>query len=135
MHQTDFKIYILSENLPYRNNLATKLRLEGYNVEFATGGFHFLHILERFGNFMNLIICHDNMHDMPAEEIIQITRLLKTKSELPILYISKDNEEELVCEMILCGANEFVLQSNNMLPVIERVRKTFATSSKALKAS
>lgn len=130
----DFKILILSENVNYRNTLASKLRIEGFSVEFASGGFHFLHLVERYRSDFRVIICHENMKDMPADEMISMCRLTKAKSELPILFISKNNNEETVCDMILLGANEFVLQSNNMLPVIERIRK-YQNAFKSQKAS
>jgi PleD family two-component response regulator len=130
----EFKILILSENVQYRNTLASKLRIEGFTVEFAFGGFHFLHLIERYRGEFNMVICHENMIDMSADEIISMCRLTKAKSELPIVYISKDNDEEAVCDIILQGANEFVLHSNNMLPVIERARK-YQHAQKALKAS
>lgn len=126
MKHNDYKIFILSENIQYRNILSSKLRIEGYNVEYATGGFHFIHLLERYRHDIHMLICHENMNDMPAEEIIALTRLAKNKADLPILFISKDNDEEVVCEMILKGANEFILQSENMLPAVERVRKYFS---------
>ncbi len=129
----EYKIFILSENIQYRNILASKLRIEGYNVEFAYGGFHMLSIMERVRD-LNMIICHENMKDMSAEEIIALARLNRTKAELPIIFISKEKNEELVCDMILNGASEFILQSYNMLPAIERVRKYHATF-KAIKAA
>lgn len=132
--ENDFKIMILSENVNYRNNLAAKLRIEGFSVEFASGGFHFLHLLERLRNGIDMVICHENMSDMPADEIVSISRLSRTKTEMPILYISKNNDEEAVCDMIMIGANDFILQSNNMLPVVERVRKHYL-ALKTLKAS
>ncbi len=119
---SEYKIIVLSENTQYRNVLASKLRIEGFSVEFASGGFHILAILERFQD-INMIICHENMNDMSAEEIISMARLTRTKSVMPILYISKDNDEEAVCDIILNGANEFILQSSNMLPAIESVIK------------
>lgn len=130
----DFKILILSENVQYRNTLASKLRIEGFTVEFASGGFHLLHLIERYRNEFNMVICHENMLDMSADEIISMCRLSRTKAELPIVYISKNNDEEQVCDIIFQGANEFVLHSNNMLPVIERARK-YLQAQKTLKAS
>lgn len=131
---SDYKVFILSENITYRNNLASKLRIEGINVEFASGGFHFLHLLERNRSEVTMLVCHEDMLDMSAEEIISITRLSRPKNDLPILYISKNNDEENVCDMILNGANEFILQSNNMLPAVERIKKLHPLF-KRLKAS
>lgn len=131
--ENEYKIFILTENTQYRNVLASKLRMEGFNVEFASGGFHMLFILERFRD-INMIICHESMNDMSAEELIAMARLNRPKSEMPIIYISNENDEEAVCDIILTGANEFILQSNNMLPAIERVRKHHNTF-KAIKAA
>ncbi len=122
--EKNFRVLIASENLNFRNNLATKLRGENYVVDLATGGFHLLHLLEQEKEF-SLIIIHENMHDMPGFEAISIIRVNKSKQELPILYISKNDSEDEVCEMVFTGANEYVVQSTSFLPIIERAKKYF----------
>lgn len=122
--ELSYKILIVDENINYRNNLATKLRIEGFNVEFASGGFHALHMIEGHKDY-NLIIFHENMEDMPAHEIIALIRESKNKSELPVLFISASNNEEEICDMIFIGANEYVVQSTNFKPILERVHKYF----------
>lgn len=118
-----FKVLIVSENINFRNILAGKLRmLEDFDVEFATGGFHLLHILEKQRD-INLIICNDDMEDMSANEIISLVRLTKNKNELPILFISKNNDEEDVCDLIFTGANDYIVQTANYKPIIERAQK------------
>lgn len=122
--EKSFKILVATNNLNYRNTLGAKLRFEGFNVEFAEGGFHLLHLLER-GSEYNLIIVHENQHDMPAYEVISLIRTQKTKTELPVIYISKTKNDEDVCEMVFVGANEFMQQSSNFAPLMERTRKYF----------
>lgn len=122
----DFKIFILSENHQFRNTLASKLRIEGFTVEFASGGFHFLHLLERYRSDIHLLICHENMYDMSSEEIISLTRLAKDKTDLPIIFASRRNDRELTQEIIKAGANEIVLQSSNFFPLLERIHKYFS---------
>lgn len=119
----NFKICIISENINFRNILAGKLRMENFEVEFADGGFHLLHLLEKQRNEFNLIICNEDMKDMPAYEIISMIRQGKSKSELPILFISKSSDEEEICDMIFNGANEFIVQTANYKPIIERAQK------------
>lgn len=118
-----FKVLIVSENINFRNILAGKLRTQdSFDVEFATGGFHLLHILERQRD-IDLIICNEDMDDMSAHEIISMVRIAKTKTELPILFISKNNDEEDICDLIFIGANDYIVQTANYKPIIERAQK------------
>lgn len=118
----NFKILISSETINFRNILAGKLRLEGFEVEFATGGFHMMHILEKFTDY-KMVIINEHMHDMSAQEMIGLVRLTKSKQELPILFISKSNNEEDICDMVFTGANEYIVQSSNFNPILERTHK------------
>lgn len=120
--EATFKIMIVSENTKFRNILAGKLRLENFDVEFASGGFHLLYILERHHD-INMIICNEDMEDMPAHEIIALIRQTKSKAELPILFISKNEDEEEICDLIFTGANEYIVQSANYVPILERAHK------------
>jgi DNA-binding response OmpR family regulator len=52
-------------------------------------------------------------------------RIHRTKTELPILFISASNTEEEICEMVLNGANEYIVQPNNFQPIVERAKKYF----------
>lgn len=119
-----FKIIIVDENIQFRNTLASKLRLLGFSVEFASGGFHLLHVLEKNWDF-NLIILHENMSDMSAEEMVSLVRTNKDKGELPILFISKNSNEEEICDMIFNGANEYIVKSSNFQPIVDRAQKYF----------
>jgi DNA-binding response OmpR family regulator len=118
----NFKILISSETINFRNILAGKLRLEGFEVEFATGGFHMMHILEKFTDY-KMVIINEHMHDMSAQEMIGLVRLTKSKQELPILFISKSNNEEDICDMVFTGANVYIVQSPNFNPILERTHK------------
>lgn len=122
--EKNFKIIIVDENIQFRNTLASRLRMMGFHVEFASGGFHLMHTLEKHWDF-NLVIIHENMDDMPAEEMIQLVRIHKTKSELPILFISANSSEEEICEMVLNGANEYIVRPKNPQPIIDRAQKYF----------
>lgn len=118
-----FKILVASENVNFRNILAGKLRmLDSFEVEFATGGFHLLHLIEHKRDY-NLIIANEDMADMGAQEIISMVRLNKTKQELPILFISRNNNEEEICDLIFMGANDYIVQTPNFQPILERAQK------------
>jgi DNA-binding response OmpR family regulator len=123
--EKNFKIILVDENVQFRNTLASRLRMTGFHVEFASGGFHLIYLLEKYGNY-NLIIVHENMVDMPAEEMVQLIRLHKTKAELPILFISANSNEEDIFEMVSIGANEFIITPNTPQPIVERTLKYFS---------
>jgi DNA-binding response OmpR family regulator len=119
-----FKIVIVDENVQFRNTLASKLRIEGFHVEFASGGFHLLHVLEKHWDY-NLIILHEDMVDMSAEEMVTHVRSHTTKVQLPILFISSKSSEDEICEMIFNGANEYIVKSTNYQPIVDRAKKYF----------
>jgi DNA-binding response OmpR family regulator len=125
-----FKIIVLSENLKLRNILAGKLRIEGLDVELADGGFHLLHLLERFKDNYQMIIINEDMLDMPAFEIITLIRLNKSKAQLPILFISQNGSEEEIDEMILKDANEYIVQTGNYRPIVTCALKYSELSKK-----
>lgn len=118
-----FKIIIATETITFRNNLASKLRLDNFEVEFAIGGFHLLHLLENSKEQLNMVIINEDMHDMSAQEMIGLVRLARSKSELPILFISKNSDEAEIREMVFTGANEYVVQTANFNPILERAHK------------
>jgi DNA-binding response OmpR family regulator len=117
-----FKICILSENQHFRNTLASKLRVENFSVSFATGGFHLINLVEKNREDFNMIICHEDMLDMPAFEIITLLRELKSNTELPIIVVSKNESEDEICEMIATGANQYIIQNINYKPIIESAK-------------
>lgn len=119
-----FKIIIADENTDFRDKIASRLRLQGFTVEFATGGFHLLHVLERHWDY-SLVILHENMADMPAEEMISLVRTNKSKSELPILFISNKGSKEQLQVIGSNGANEYIINSPNIQPIIEKATKYF----------
>ncbi len=119
-----FKVLIADENIQHRDILASKLRFQGFHVELANGGFHLLHLLEKYWDF-NLVILHGDMGDMPAEEMVSLVRTTKDKKELPILFISNKGDPKEIGEMISSGASEYLVKSPNFQPVLERVNKYF----------
>lgn len=127
MHAVDeiqFKILIADENVIFRNNLASRLRLQGFTVEFVSSGFHLLHTLEQMKEY-GLVIIDEDMLDMSAQEMISLVRLNKKKSELPILFISPNKNEHEIAEMISSGANDYIIKSSNIQPILEKTRKYF----------
>ena len=118
----EFTILLATENVTFRNNLATSLRMQGYKVELANGGFHLLHVLE-FTDNIDLVILHENMHDMSAYEIVSLIRVNKTKEELPVVFISRSKKVEEIDEMLSIETNEFIEQTPAFQPIIIAAKK------------
>jgi len=118
------KVLLASQSQAYRNNLASTMRMQGYDVEFAHGGFHLLHLLENeIDNNFNIIILHENLEDMSAYEVISLVRLNKTKTELPVIFISRDSQEVVISEMLSVEANDYIIQTPAYGPVINAAKK------------
>ncbi|MDO9184174.1 MAG: response regulator [Bacteriovorax sp.] len=123
--EKEFKIIIATEKIIYRNNLASALRMQNFTVEFCEGGFHLLNLLEQSDNNISLVIVHENMQDMPAQEIISLTRTHKNKNELPIIFISQKNQTEEISDIISSGANEYIVQGSNLQSILEKTKKYY----------
>lgn len=132
--EQDFNIIIVDENTNYRNQLASRLRLMGFYVEFATGGFHLLNMLEKENKSYHLVIMHNGMHDMSAFEMTGLVRTFKNKSELPLLYLSRSVAPEELKEMVQFGINDFFQKTHEQHKIAEKVQKFFQ-NRKALSKS
>jgi PleD family two-component response regulator len=98
--------------------------LQGFTVEFCTGGFHILSFVEQYLD-THLVIIHENMEDMPAYEIISLIRTHKNKLELPIIYITKKQTEDGIQEVVAAGANEFIVQTPGLQVILDKTKKYF----------
>ena len=58
--EKDFKIIIAAHTIRFRDTVASKLRMEGFSVESAEGGFHLLHLLEKSSAYSLIILHHDH---------------------------------------------------------------------------
>lgn len=130
--EQDFNIVIVDENSTYRNQLASRLRMMGFYIEFATGGFHLMHILEKEGKNFHLVILHNNMSDMSAFEMTSLIRTFKTKQELPILYLSRSVAPDDLKELVTFGINDFFQKTNEQHKIAEKVQKFFAARKTAM---
>lgn len=115
------KIIIASEDVNFKNILATKLRVENYDIKLSNSGFHTLFLIEQTVD-VNILIVNDNMRDMSGIELIELTRSILDSSALSIIYISKSkaNESETYT---LAGANEFFNQSTNYGQIVNAIEK------------
>jgi len=115
-------ILISDKDVTRRNNTASRLRVSGYEVELATGGFHVCHLIEKAQFFC--VIIFDNQHDMSGLEILSLSRTVHDKSELPIIYIAKTSDKGLVMEAFENGLNEFITFTPQFYnSILEKLKK------------
>jgi len=119
---TKRKLLILDEDTNRKNNFASRLRSLEYDIELATGGFHALHLIEKFSYASVLIF--DDMNDMPGNEVLTLMRENFSKTKLPILFVSKNPSEEKILELFKEGVNDFIAYSPNFFAqVVEKLKK------------
>ena len=128
-HKTNI-VLIVDKNAQRRSNLATKLRLMGYNVEISDSGFQVIHLLEQAQEFSTKsysgLIITENSEDMPAREIMLLSRnIYSDKEKFPILYLSKNHDPDDILLTIKEGANEYIVDLENQANVINKFRKHF----------
>lgn len=119
-----FNIILATQSATLRSNLAIALRMQGYTVELVQGGFHLLHLLENSQTpKIDLVIINGELEDMPGFEVVSLIRTTKDKTELPILFVCKQDSEEAINDMISIGANDYIVQTSAMGSVINAAKK------------
>ncbi|WP_127718125.1 PleD family two-component system response regulator [Halobacteriovorax sp. HLS] len=115
-------ILLIDGDTNRKNNFASRLRVQGYDVELANGGFHSVHLVEKQEYFSVIIM--GNTHDMPGLEILSLIRNVKTKDQLPIIFVNKTTNQEDVLACFEFGANDFIVYSPQCFnSIIEKLKK------------
>tara|TARA_R110000868_G_scaffold16687_17_gene74250 strand:- start:2470 stop:2856 length:387 start_codon:yes stop_codon:yes gene_type:complete len=84
-------ILIIDENQQRKMSLSSRLRMQGYTIDIATGGFHSIHLLEK--NHYNLVLLIDDMMDMAAHETLGLIRACKSSSKVPVIVLRSEGQE------------------------------------------
>jgi PleD family two-component response regulator len=105
-----------------KNNFASRLRVQGFDVELSNGGFHSVHLCEKF-EYSSVIIIGDS-HDMSGLEILSLLRSYKKKEDLPIIFINKTTDQEDVLSAFDNGANDYIVYSPKCFSsIVEKLKK------------
>jgi len=117
----EISVLLVDGNLKRRNTLASRLRVSGFVVEAAIGGFHALNLSE--GKEYSGILVIEDSDDMLAYEIIPLMRQQHPdKEKHPILYLGDRSQPEEIIEMMNIGANEFVVYNGNFQIVLDKLK-------------
>ncbi len=125
----DKSILVIGANSSYRDNLSSRLRSNGMNVEQAGGGFHGLNMLEDKDNSFDALIIVDDISDTSGREAMSHIRTLFSKKELPILFIGEAENKDEVLEIFEWGASTFTLRESNFSVILEKLSNLFKKSA------
>jgi len=115
-------ILLVVENSTKRQNLSSRFRMSNLAVEAPTGGFHALHLIEKYNHKVMIVI--DQMSDMSANEIVSLTRNIKDHGQLPIVYIAESKfSKESIEDVTTSGADRILESSDNFQNIINSVRE------------
>ena len=102
------KILIVDDCQTTRKLLGHYLKTRGYAVVFAENG---LDALEKLGtDVVNLVMTDLNMPYMDGMELIKTLRADPAWSEMPILMVTTENDEEERQKAFSNGANGYVVK-------------------------
>lgn len=113
------KLLLVSDKKKFRD-LAGQVLRKNYNVKFASGGFHALHLIEEEGFEMVVIV--GNSEEMPAIELITLLRTGHNQKDLPILFLYSKGSTEML-DAIEAGANGYLPISQNLNPLVKKIQE------------
>lgn len=118
-------ILFVSGDIAKRDNIALRLRYSNYKIELSASGFHTIHLLEKSQHDdekFSLLLILGPSEDMPADEIVSLSRNVFAKKELPILYLTLENDPEHKLEVVDLGAKVAPF-SENFGSILDTVNK------------
>lgn len=115
------QVLLIHPEVKERNDIASRLRRNDFEVECAMGGFHALSLLEKHP--YDVLLVMGDMDDMGAFEIMLLTRNAKTKEQLPILYSATGVVQKDIIEALNSGANDFLAKTDQFNLLLDKVKK------------
>lgn len=118
----DIEILLVDADSDRRNNFASRLRVQGFNIVLSLEGFQTIHLIEKH-KYSALIII-GNLDDMPGLEVLSLVRITQPKTDLPIIYISTGSDQEEVLNAFEQGANDIIVYSEKCFAsLVEKLKK------------
>jgi DNA-binding response OmpR family regulator len=108
----DKNFLVVSDPNAVIDGICSRLRTKGIGIEFCSSGFQAISNLERIINkkekMYDLMIIFKDSYDMPAREILNLTRINASKIALPILVMAEASNTDDIIELMNEGANEYL---------------------------
>ena len=86
-------ILIIDEHPQRKTELSSRLRMQGFTIDVATGGFHSIHLMEK--NRYHLVLMIDDMADLSTQETVSLLRTTATNKdiEVPVMIMRSEGME------------------------------------------
>lgn len=127
MTDTPQSILLIDDLQQRKVTLSSRLRMLGFTIDIATGGFHGIHLLEK--NHYNLVLLIDDMDDMAAHETISLIRACRRSSHTPVVVMrSPGNEldEDMLNFIKLEKASEICPWKDEFKTVLQQINRHIA---------
>ena len=129
MDTSEKSILIVDNELGNTGDLAVRFRSNGFKTIIASGGFHAVNLVEK--ESIDMVILIDNLMDMGGEEVLSLLRSIKSRDELPIIYMSYSNDEKESVQVLNLGANDICLVEITFVKLLEKVKKNLCLNMAA----
>ena len=115
------KILLVQEDPDWRNRLGLMLRNNGHQVVTAVNGLDALQAAEN--QEVDLILLDFKLSYMKGEEVLSLLRGYFQNKDIPILALSKTDNEDHNQQYLDAGADEWVKLSTTPKNLLEKIQR------------
>jgi two-component system, OmpR family, KDP operon response regulator KdpE len=119
-------ILIVDDERQITRVLKTALSSRGYGIRTAADGDEALHILQDW--WPDVVITDLRMPNLDG---LELCRMIRAKSQVPIIVLSVKGEEQVKVEALDAGADDYVTKPFSMDELLARIRAALRRSSAA----
>lgn len=112
----EYKVLLAEDEVNLRNIVSTALKQNGFSVDTAVNGEEAIAAVNR--NVYDIIIL-DIM--MPKMDGIQVCRFIRTKYDVPVIFLTALNQEKDIVNGYEVGADEYVTKPVSMPVLVAKI--------------
>jgi DNA-binding response OmpR family regulator len=120
------RILVAEDHAITRKNISRVLQLEGFDVVMAATGKEAIRL---FTTDFDLVLTDVLMPEMEGSELI--THIKQIAPHVPVIVMTAMGTEELVREMEMRGATDFIVKPVDLSALIARIRAVLPTTREA----
>lgn len=86
-------ILLIDDHQLRKAELSSRLRMQGFTIDVATGGFHGIHLMEK--NHYHLVLMIDDMNDLSTGETVSLIKTTASKKQIdvPVMVMRSTGKE------------------------------------------
>jgi CheY-like chemotaxis protein len=117
-------ILYVEDNFTLMHVVKDVLEMAGWHIEHCADGCTAAALIEHRKHY-NLLLLDNELPGFSGLELVRRARRLPHHNKTPIILLSIENRAE---EARKAGANEFLRKPNNIVELLETIRRLLATS-------